>query len=323
VGRWQRWIRSIDAMQQRHTASAFVFGVVKKFGDDNAGDRAALVAYYGFFSLFPILMVGVTVLGWLTQGNARMRDAVTTSVLRDFPVIGSQIRSNVHDLHGTGLGLLVAGGLALWSGIGVIRSFGSSMDSIWNVPVKRRPNAFSSAARAVVMLVVLGVVAIAGALVAGLSVSGGPWRIAGFLASVALNLCVFLLAFRILTAADVRWHDVFPGAAAGALTWTLLATIGSWYVRTQLEGASEIYGTFALVIGLLGWIYLGAQVALYAAEINVVRMLHLYPRSLLPPPLTDADRQSLTRYAEEEERRPEEDVHVHFGDPSDLRRARR
>ena len=121
----------------------------------------------------------------------------------------------------------------------------------------------------------------------------------------------------------MRWSEVLPGALAGSLAWTLLATIGSWYVRTQLAGASEIYGTFGLVIGLLGWIYLGAQVALYAGEINVVRTMHLYPRSLLPPPLTDADRRALTRYAEEEERRSEEDVHVRFGDPSGVNRPGR
>src|SRR6266498_5469892 len=103
----ERNIRRIDAFQQRHPALAFPFGVVKKFGDDQAGNLAALIAYYGFFSLFPLLLVFVTVLGFVLEGNSDLQDSILHSALAQFPVIGDQIRSNVHSLSGSGLSLAV------------------------------------------------------------------------------------------------------------------------------------------------------------------------------------------------------------------------
>ena len=125
-----------------------------------------------------------------------------------------------------------------------------------------------------------------------------------------MNLALFLLAFRILTSADVSWGDVFPGAALAAIAWTALQALGGYFVRHQLEGATETYGTFATVIGLLAWMYLGAQATLLAAEVNVVRKRRLWPRAIVQPPLTDADERALRSYAEQEERRPEEDVYA-------------
>jgi hypothetical protein len=109
---------------------------------------------------------------------------------------------------------------------------------------------------------------------------------------------------------------VFPGAAAGAVLWTIIQLVGTYYIQHQLKGAKATYGTFAFVIALLVWIYLGAQVTLYAAEINVVRKGRLWPRSLTPPPLTPGDQATFARAAKAEERRPEEDIAVSFGDRS-------
>jgi uncharacterized BrkB/YihY/UPF0761 family membrane protein len=114
---------------------------------------------------------------------------------------------------------------------------------------------------------------------------------------------------------------VLPGAVLGGLAWTVLSSLGTYYVSHQLRSATAIYGTFASVIVLLAWLYLGAQIALYAAELNVVRRNRLYPRSLMQPPLTEGDREALRRYALQEERRPEEDVDVTIRktDPSSRR----
>jgi uncharacterized BrkB/YihY/UPF0761 family membrane protein len=171
------------------------------------------------------------------------------------------------------------------------------------------------------MLLVLGVITIASA--AAGSVGGGSdnWLLAifGIAMSVVLNLVLFLLAFRILTSEDVTWGDVFPGAVVAALAWTTLQAIGGYVVSHRLQGASPTYGTFAIVIGLLAWIYLGAQVTLFAAEVNVVRKRRLWPRAIVQPPLTEADERALKSYAEQEERRPEEDVDVRIEGSVDVR----
>jgi YihY family inner membrane protein len=292
-----RSMRRLDAFQRGHHRVAVAFAVAKKFRDDRAGDLAGLVAYYGFICLIPLLMVAVTVLGLLTAHEPTIRDQLLGSTLRDFPVIGPQIAANVHGLSGSGLGLAFALLLALWSGLGVVKAFENAMNVVWNVPFAARPGFVSSTLRALGMLIVLGAVTLASTLLAGLGAgSGHGWLFAlGFVLSLGLNTLLFLLAFRILTTASVSWSDVLPGALVGAASWTVLYAVGGLYISHKLRNASQVYGTFAIVIVLLGWLYLGAQITLYAAEFNVVRRDDLVPRSLVHPPLTEADRRVLRR----------------------------
>jgi YihY family inner membrane protein len=313
----ERLLRRADRQHQRRAWIAFPFAVMKKFGDDQAGNLAALIAYYGFFSLFPLMLVLVTLLGVLLRNNPELQDAIQVSALANFPVIGEEISRNVHSLRGSGLALGIGLALALWAGLGVMKALQTGMNAVWNVPYRRRPNLWVSLLRAMLMLVVLGVITIASAAAGIVGAGSDSWLlgIGGIAISVMLNLFMFLLAFRILTTEDVTWGDVFPGASVAALAWTALQALGGYIVGHQLQGASDTYGTFAIVIGLLAWIYLGAQMTLLAAEVNVVRKRRLWPRALVQPPLTDADERVLRSYAEQEERRPEEDVSVQFRRP--------
>jgi inner membrane protein YhjD len=308
----ERLLRRADKQQQRRAWIAFPYAVMKKFGDDQAGNLAALIAYYGFLSLFPLMLVLVTLLGLLLRNNPELQDTIRTSALANFPVLGEQISNNVHSLRGSGLALGIGLALSLWAGLGVMKVLQTAMNAVWNVPYRHRPNFWVSLLRAIIMLLVLGVITIASA--AAGSVGGGSdnWLVGifGITMSVVLNLVLFLLAFRILTTEDVTWGDVFPGALIAALAWTTLQAIGGYIVSHQLQGASNTYGTFAIVIGLLAWIYLGAQMTLFAAEVNVVKKRRLWPRAIVQPPLTEADERALKSYAEQEARRPEEDVHI-------------
>ena len=128
-----------------------------------------------------------------------------------------------------------------------------------------------------------------------------------------VNTLLFLVGFRVLTVRNVPLRSLLPGAVLAALAWALLQWLGGWYVGRQLTRATNTYGTFALVIGLLSWLYLAATVTLYAAELNAVRARGLWPRSLAPPPLGPADEQVLEDLAKQEERRPEQRVEVSFG----------
>src|SRR5215204_3099096 len=309
-----RLLRRADKKHQQRAWIAFPYAAMKKFGDDQAGNLAALIAYYGFLSLFPLMMVLVTLLGLLLRNNPELQDAIRTSALANFPVLGGQISSNIHSLRGSGLALGIGLGLALWAGLGVMKVLQTAMNAVWNVPYRHRPNFWVSLLRAIIMLLVFGVITIASAAAGSVGGGSDSWLlgILGIAMSVVLNLVLFLLAFRILTSEDLTWGDVFPGALVAALAWTTLQAIGGYIVSHQLQGASNTYGTFAIVIGLLAWIYLGAQVTLVAAEVNVVRKRRLWPRAIVQPPLTDADQRALKSYAEQEERRPEEDVIVHI-----------
>jgi membrane protein len=308
----KRRIRRADAYQQHHAWFGFPFAVVKKFGDDEAGNLAALVAYYGFFSLFPLLLAFVTVLGMVLHGNTDLQQRIEATALARLPVVGEEVSRNVHAIQGSGLTLAVALALSLWAGIGVLRVMQTGMNTVWNVPYHHRPGFVPSVVRASIMLVVLSVILLTSAA-AGIAGAGSQtwWGVTlGIAASLTFNFALFALAFRVLTSEDLSWADVWAGAMFAAIAWTILQALGGYYVSHQLQGASQTYGTFATVIGLMAWLYLGAQMTFFAAEINVVRRRRLWPRAIVQPPLTDADRRALTYYAKQEERRPEEKVDV-------------
>jgi YihY family inner membrane protein len=312
----ERIARRADRAHRRRPWLAFPYAVLKKFGDDQAGNLAALISYYGFFSLFPLMLVLVTVLGMVLQANSELQVRIQSSALANFPIIGEEIDSNVRALGGSGVTVAIGVALALWAGIGVLRVMQTAMNTVWNVPFRHRPNFVKTLLRAAIMLVVLGLVTIAAAG-AGSVGSGNDNALLSFLwvaISLLLNFLLFVLAFRILTSEDLSWGDVWLGAAIAAIAWTALQALGGYIVRHQLEGATQTYGTFATVIGLLAWIYIGAQVTLLAAEVNVVKKRRLWPRAIVQPPLTDADARALASYVRQEERRPEQNVDVRIDD---------
>jgi uncharacterized BrkB/YihY/UPF0761 family membrane protein len=138
----------------------------------------------------------------------------------------------------------------------------------------------------------------------------------GILLAFASNLLLFFVAFRFLTAEEVPTRDLIPGVIFAAVLWQLLQHIGGYYVTHVIRHAQETSGLFAFVLGLLAWLYLGGQVTLIAAEINVVRARRLWPRSFFSQPLLEADKRALRSSAETEERVQEENVEVTFDGPS-------
>jgi uncharacterized BrkB/YihY/UPF0761 family membrane protein len=209
---------------------------------------------------------------------------------------------------------------ALWGGMGVVQALQNAMNATWNVPARKKPNFVKARLKAVVMLAVLGVATIVAAALAGFAAGGGAFspvlKLIALAGSFAVNFGVFLVAFKVLTTEEVSWGDVAPGALVAAIAWGVLQVLGNYVVGHQLRNASQTYGAFALVIGLLSWLYLGGQVTILAAEINVVRTRKLWPRSLQPP-LSGAEKQALRGLAEQEERRPEERVVVKFDASAD------
>jgi membrane protein len=312
-------IRTFDRYQQAHKGWAIPMAVIKKFGDDQAGNLAALVAYYAFFSIFPLLLVFTTILGFVLQGDSDLYDKVTNGVLAQLPVIGTQLHA--HALSGKVSALVIGLLTSLWAGLGVTQAAQNALDKVWAVPFKDRPNFIHSRLRGLLLLMCLGVMFVASAVATGIvtTVLSGPLvKIGGYAITVAVNFGLYMLAFRFLTSATVPTRCLWLGAGVGALFLTVMQLVGSIYVKHVVSHASNTYGTFATVIGLLVWLHLIAQLTLYAAELNVVVMRRLYPRSLLGPPDEPADQETLRALAKVEERHDTEQVEVRFhnGDPA-------
>jgi inner membrane protein YhjD len=312
-----RPVKAFDAVQQRHRWLAIPMAVFKKFGDDQGGSLAALVAYYAFFSLFPLLLVFVTILGFVLQSDPGAAHSISNSVLKQFPVISDQLGNSVHPLKGHVLVLILGLVTSLLSGLGITNAAQNAFDRVWAVPMKDRPDFLQARARGLLLLGSLGVLFLAatvvtGLVTGGLHLGGAPGKVAAILLSLMLNVGLFMAAFRFMTSATIATRCLWLGVIVAAVFWEILQVAGGIYIGHVFKHSSATYGVFGLVIALLVFLHLGAQLTLYAAEINVVVTRKLWPRSLLGPPSVPADEETLTALAKVEERHDNEQVDVEF-----------
>jgi YihY family inner membrane protein len=313
----ERAIRRIDATQRRFTPTAFVFGVIKKYGDDNGGVLVSNLAYSAFVSLFPLLLVLTTILGLVVSGSASVRADVLNAVARQVPLLGHTLTGNVHTLrHSSIIGLIVGAAGLVWGSAGLAQAGLFTMEQVWNLPGPARPGYVQRLGRAGLFLCLLG----GGVVVTTGLTSLNTYVLKGFFAvmlaevlAAAFNVGMYIGAFRALTPKGVRTRSLLPGAVTGGILWTVLQVLGTWLVHHFLHSDS-VYGVFGTVLGLLAWIYVAVEITVYSAEINVVLARRLWPRAIVQPPLTEADRASMALQALQNQRRPEQHIEVTFDD---------
>ena len=283
-----RALDRLDGWQRRHAAVAFPLAVMRKFMDDRASSLAALIAYYAFFSLFPLLLVFVSVLGFALQDDPSLRDDVVDSALARIPVVGSQLDDQIEPLTGSSAALAVGLAGALWAGLGVTLALGRAFEEVWDVPRRQQRGGLRARVLGVAVLAVLGVALVVTTVVTGFAVGGriGPAaeRLGALCVALAANAAVFLAIFGLLSARPVRVLQLLPGVALAAAGSLVLQSAGGWYVEETIARSTDTYGTFALVIGLLSWFWLGSHLLLVAAEVNVVLCRRLWPRSFTRQP---------------------------------------
>ena len=319
----------LDRYQRRHPGAGFPLAVVYKFVDDQGTFLTAMITYYGFLSLFPLLLLLTSILGFALHDDPQLQEQVIDSALSRFPVLGQQLAENVHSLRGSTVAVVVGALGALYGSLGVVQAAQNAFNKVWAVPRGERPSPVKARLRSLVMLLVLGLGLVLSTVLSGLTTVaerigdteiGAGLRVGALLAAVALNVGLLAVAFRLLTARSVRTRDVLPGAVAAALGWQLLQAAGTYYLATMLSGSTATYGLFGVVLGLLVWIYLAALTVVFCAEVNAVRARRLWPRSLLSPftddvHLTRGDREAYESYAETERHKGFETVEVDFDQP--------
>jgi membrane protein len=307
--------RRLDLYQRRRSWLGFPLAVGRKYSDDQGGYLAATITYYAFFSLFPLLLVATTVLGFVLRGHKHLQQKIVDSALGQFPVIGRDLQ--LHALHGSFTALAIGLVLALWSASAVFVALENAMSELWGTPFRERLGFLRRRGRALLVMVLLGLGAVGTTVLSGLGTVGtsygAAFRIGAVALSVVFDIGLFWVAFRLLTPGDVSARSLRAGAIGAGIAWPILQAAGGLYVSHVLKHASNTYGAFAGVIGLLSFIYLSVVVLLVAAELNVVVAQRLWPRSLsfgdqLPP--TEADRRALGELARDAERRPDEEVEV-------------
>ena len=310
----------LDRLQRRNRGVGFVIAVLYKYVDDQGGYLAALITYYAFVSLFPLLLLMTTVTGVVLVGHPELQQQVLQSTLSQFPVIGSQLQ-RPEQLSGGLTAVVVGIAGALYGGLGVGQALQNAMDSVWAVPRNNRPDPIRSRLRSLLLLFVLGSAALAATVLSavGHATASLGWfgKVGVTVATVAINALICLVAFRVTTARHVTYRDVLPGALTAAVIWQLLQWFGANYVAHIVKSTSATNSVFALVLGLLAFLYLVSVTLVMCAEVNVVRVDQLHPRALLTPftddvDLTSADRRTYTRRAKAEQLKGFQRVSVRF-----------
>jgi YihY family inner membrane protein len=269
-------------VQQRSRWLGFPFAVMGKFRDDNGGALTTVIAYNAFFALFPLLLVVVTVLGFLLGRDSGFQQRLLGSAVAEFPIIGDQVQDNLHGLRGSGIGLAVGLVAFAWGARGLTQVAQHAMAEIWNIPGRQRPSFWARQVRGLLLLLVFAVGLAATSLLTWLGSYGGKAAavaLANLAAAAAVNVGLFLLAFRVLTPRQILTRQLVAGALVAGVAWQVLQAVGGYLVGHYLRHTSQVYGVFAIVLGLLFWLYLGARLTLYAAEVNVVRVRRLWPRA--------------------------------------------
>lgn len=280
----------VDAFQRRHRWAGMPVAVLYKFFDDQGSYLSALIAYYGLVSLFPLLLLLTSVLGFVLQRDPELQQRILHSALSDFPVIGTQISAPT-GLRGSGVAVIVGIVGAVYGSIGVAQAVQNAMNVAWAVPRNSRPNPVKARLRSLVLLGTAGLGVVGSTVLTSLSTNAGAagadlglvTTVAATVASIALNAGVFVLAFRVASAQRLSWRQLAPGAATAAVLWQVLQGLGTAYVQHVVKNSSEATGAFAFILALIAWLYLASISLVLAVEINVVLSKGLWPRALLTP----------------------------------------
>jgi membrane protein len=310
----QSVLAKIDNYQQGSPFFGFFYAIIKKYGTDNGSYLAALITYYGVLSLFPLLIVFSTVTQLLLRNDAALRLKVSDSVSQYIPVIGSQLQHSIHSPTKTGIGLIISLLVTFYGARGGASVIQFSISSLWYVPQDKQPPFLKNIARSFGIIVGGGLGLIAATVISGYTTFLGHSLLVRLLTSLisCIVLCLTLLIVIQLSLPDHKpWKQLALSAGIAAIGLQILQILGSVVLSRELKSFNTTYGTFALVIGLMFWIYLQAEVILYAAEVDVVRRYKLWPRSLQNP-LTKADQHAFRRAAKAQSRHDSENIAVHF-----------
>jgi YihY family inner membrane protein len=310
----QKWIDRYDAFQRKHPWLGFPLAEVRKYGDDEACHQAALLAYYGFLALFTLLMVLATLVKLFLRGDGDLQHQILQTATDYIPVIGSQLGQNIHGMDKAGLALAVGILLTLFGARGVADVFRGSINHVWQVPYARRTPFPKSLLKSLGIIIFGGIGLLLAPLLAGYATSFGyfwMFRVLALCLTAVILFGVFIFLARTAMSEVRPVKDIWVGALFAAVGIMLLQSLGTYLIAHQLKNLADLYSTFAIVLGLLFWLYLQTQIVLYAIEIDSVRILKLWPRAINTKTRTDGDAAAYRLYAQRNTWHADDEIELH------------
>ena len=319
-------VAGIDAFQRRHPIIGFPIAVIYKFFDDQGPYLAAIMTYYSFIAIFPLMLIATSILGFFLQDDLELQERLLDTALGQFPIIGDQL-GRPGEITGSTSAIIIGSLAALYGSLGVGQSTQNAANVAWGVPRNSRPNPFLMRLRSLAVLAIGGtgllIVAVVQAVVDNphlvgikdLPDLGLLARLVGFM----ITWAIFVFVFKLISLGRASWRSVLPGTLFCALGWQGLQYAGGAYVENVLTRASAMNQTFALVLGLVALLFVLTSIIVIGLEINVVRRRRLYPRALLTPftdnvSLTAGDRRAYAQYARMQRHKGFQTISVDFED---------
>lgn len=312
----------LDRWQRRHPAAAIPLATIYKYADDSGPYLSALLTYYAFISILPLLLLSSTILSVVLVGDPELQQRLLNSALGQFPLIGDQLQAP--EALGGGVAGIVIGLLgATYGALGVAQALQHAGNTVWHVPRNKRPNPFLGRLRSVALIATAGlgmlVIVIGSAVVHALVRENTLGRLLTYAVGAVVAALVLLVAFRLATRKRLGIRVLLPGAVGAAVLLQLLQAFTYLYVGGVIRPASDTNAVFATVLGILAYLYLASIVVVIALEVNVVLAERLWPRALLTPftdnvSLTEADRQAYTLQAQAQRTKGFQEIDVSFED---------
>ncbi|CAI9411419.1 YihY/virulence factor BrkB family protein [Nocardioides sp. T2.26MG-1] len=322
-----RAIDAVDRGQRRFPPVAIPLAVIYKFFDDQGNYLAAIITYYAFVAIFPLLLLGTSILGFVLQNNPGLESDLLDTALSQFPIIGDQL-GRPEGLRGSTAGVVIGGLVALYGSLGLGQALQNALNIAWSVPRNSRPNPLLLRLKSLGLLLTAGVALLVFSILSALgsttevlggTISSYRWPIV--IGTILIITAVLAVLFQFGTARSHDFRSALPGAFTVAILWQTLQYIGALYVTKVLTETNSMNKTFGLVLGLIGILYIAAVMGVLGIEVNVVITRHLWPRALLTPftdkvDLTEADKRAYAGYALAQRHKGFQNVEVTFEGPT-------
>jgi membrane protein len=321
-------VSSVDKTQRRYSVLGLPIGILYKYFDDQGNYLAAIATYYAIIAIFPLLLLASSVLGFVIQHNHQLATKVINSAIAQFPIVGEQL-GRPGGLKGSVAAVIIGGVAALYGALGLGQAIQNAINVAWAVPRNKRPNPIRLRVRSLALLSTTGIAVLGITVISTIGTDSetfGPgldfsirWLVR--LATVLLTGALLTVIFRLAAARRHHFGVAAPGAFAVAVMWQTLQYGGTVYVDRVVVEAHGMNGTFALILGLIGIIYVASVMGVLGIEVNVVLARRLWPRSLGAlftdnTDLTPADLRAYALYVRAQQHKQIQNVDVTFTDPS-------
>lgn len=276
--------QKFDLIQSKHPVLAFPIAVIKKYGDDQAGNQAALLTYYGFLALFPLLLVATTILQILAFNNLHFQTDVVNALTGNSSTLGNQLTTHIQSLHRNGLALLVGLLFLLYGARGVASVFRNGSNQVWGITRSHMLGFPNSIIKDITTIVFGGLGLFVAAGITGTVTTYGNspfWWLLSYIADAIVLYLVFNVLFNLVLVGKIATKEIHLASLFTAIGLVTMQILGAYILGRVLKNLDALYSTFAVSLGLLFWIYLQSQIVYYSMEIALVKSRKLWPIKII------------------------------------------